>query len=308
VCLDVDMTDDPEQEGSPAGPGQWPGWAAPGDPGDPGAATRPSGAPGSQPPPGTWQPPGYGYPYGGGWPPPGPPQTEGLALAALLLALASFVVPLLPAIAALVVAGIAAGRIRASGGALGGRGMVTAARVLAVLELLLVAGAVAAIVAVAGRHTTVTRSGSPASPATAGRASSATGATTGATEPPGELVGFDHLQAGDCFQAPRNDQDVGEVRVVRCTTPHDVEVFAIVAAPGGATYPGDKALGRVADTRCGARFGAYVGTAVDDSSLDYSSFLPTRQGWEQGQDRTIVCVLEDPDGAKLTGSMRGSGR
>ena len=121
----------------------------------PGYAQPPAGRPaGDQP--GYGQPawdrpagdqPGYGPPpaaYGsaqGGWnaaPPAG--ATEGLAIAALVCAIGSFVLfPLVPAVVALVLAGRASDRIRASGGQRSGDGLVTAARVLAWINLALCA-------------------------------------------------------------------------------------------------------------------------------------------------------------------------
>ena len=79
--------------------------------------------------------PGIGAPYG-----PGPitPRNDGLAVTALVLAILSFVVcPIVGAVAALVVAGTAASRIRNNPWQLGGLGMVSAARVLAAINLVL---------------------------------------------------------------------------------------------------------------------------------------------------------------------------
>jgi hypothetical protein len=109
--------------------------------------------------PGPWQPgqqygPQYGPPvHGGGRPPAwqGPTATGSKAIVALVCALASWVVlPLLPAIAALLIARTARQEIADSGGRLTGGGLVTAAKVIAwanvvatVLVVLLVAAAIA---------------------------------------------------------------------------------------------------------------------------------------------------------------------
>src|SRR4029453_12025772 len=100
-----------------------------------GRAWWPGPPPGAEPPPppSPWGPattplttgwtPGTGPP----WP---TPRQEGLAGAALVRALAALVPPVVPAIVALVLAARAAARIRASGGALTGMGLVVAARVV----------------------------------------------------------------------------------------------------------------------------------------------------------------------------------
>ena len=110
-----------------------------------------------QPPPGYGQPPpGYGQPPPG-YPPYqpypfyGPPrQTEGLAIAALVLAIASFVVcPVIPAVVALILAASAKRNIELSGGAREGLGLVTAARAIAWINVGLAVVAIAVIVIVA---------------------------------------------------------------------------------------------------------------------------------------------------------------
>ena len=128
----------PPPAGSPGGqpdqpPGQPPGqWGPP--PGQPGY-----GPPQGQPPYGQ---PGYGQP-GYGQPPYGYPyarQTEGTAVAALVLSIAAFVIcPVIPAIVALVLASNAKQKIAASGGMKEGAGLVTAAQIISWIHLGLVA-------------------------------------------------------------------------------------------------------------------------------------------------------------------------
>jgi hypothetical protein len=114
------------------------------------------------PPPGYASPPSYGPPPGYGAPGYGPPplpgqvpppywqpapQTSGTAIAALVLAVGSFVVlPLIPAIIALVLARSASQDIRAAGGRLTGEGLLTAARWTAWINIALCVGAVALVV------------------------------------------------------------------------------------------------------------------------------------------------------------------
>lgn len=83
--------------------------------------------------------PGQGAPPYPGWP--SPPKTDGTAIAALVLAVSSFVVfPLVPAIVALVLARSADDDIAASGGRLTGEGLLTATRWVAWINIALCAG------------------------------------------------------------------------------------------------------------------------------------------------------------------------
>lgn len=91
---------------------------------------------------------GYGPPPGPGAVPPMPyggwapaQQTDGTAIAALVVAICSFVVfPFIPAVIALVLASSARRDIDASGGRLGGEGLVTAARIVAWINIGLCVG------------------------------------------------------------------------------------------------------------------------------------------------------------------------
>ena len=122
--------------------------------------TEPPGgpAPPPQPPPSSGQPGGDPQPLGSGpppepqptvqqagWPQPGygappAPPTEGMATAALVIAIAGFFVCApVGAIVALVLANSAKQRIEASGGRLSGLEQARAARIIAIIELVLTA-------------------------------------------------------------------------------------------------------------------------------------------------------------------------
>jgi hypothetical protein len=80
-----------------------------------------------------------------------PPRTSGSAVAALAIAIASwFVCPLIGGIVALVLAGSAAREIRCYQGALAGAGMVTAARIIAWTNLLIMPIVVLWVLSTAG--------------------------------------------------------------------------------------------------------------------------------------------------------------
>ena len=118
-------------------PGQWgqpaPQWGQPGQPGQPAPQWGQPGQPGQ--PGQQWGQPGY-YPPGYG-----PPQTEQGAIWALVSAIGAFVVcPVILAVVALVLASNADKKIKASGGALQGDGMVVAARVIAWANIILLVG------------------------------------------------------------------------------------------------------------------------------------------------------------------------
>jgi hypothetical protein len=131
-----------DRPGEPTEPAQPLGGATPPVPppsyGQPGASQQPPGpVPGAQEPQPYAQQSGYGQP-GYGYPP--GPQTEALATAALVIAIAGFFIcPPVGAIVALVLANSARRRIEASGGRLSGLEQARAARIIAIIELVLTA-------------------------------------------------------------------------------------------------------------------------------------------------------------------------
>lgn len=149
----------PSSEPGPA-PGGAPGWGDRAD--QPGAAnqpgwTTPPGA--SAPPPGATYYPGQGGYGQGGYGPGGynqggynqggyPPQaawaggggyptrtTSGKAIAALICSLGSLIIPVLPAIAGLILAGLGLSEIKRSNGTIAGRGMCIAAIIISIILL-----------------------------------------------------------------------------------------------------------------------------------------------------------------------------
>jgi hypothetical protein len=142
--------------GPPPGP---PAYGAPsyGAPpyGAPQPGPYPSGGGGYAPPP----PPGYGppptggygaYPTGYGYAGPVAPRTDGTAIAALVLAICSFLVcPIIPAVIALAMVPGSRRTIYASGGSVSGLGLLSATKIIAWINIGLAVVGIGAIVLIA---------------------------------------------------------------------------------------------------------------------------------------------------------------
>jgi hypothetical protein len=114
------------------------------------------------------------------------------------------------------------------------------------------------------------------------------------------------MLVGDCFQALHQDLTLAEdVSGVPCSTPHDHEVFHLLPIEGDE-WPGDDAVEAMAVDGCLDAFEPYVGAAYEDSSLDFSWFSPTQRAFEQLGYRHVVCVIVNPSGAELTGSVKAA--
>ncbi len=113
---------------------------------------------------------------------------------------------------------------------------------------------------------------------------------------------FTGLEVGSCV-------DHGALPTpVDCGVAHDGEVYRIlqVATRLGA-YPGGDRLQDLAAERCSPHFAAYVGAAIEESSLAISAWVPDRATWDFGVTR-VVCLVgaEPPD--RLAEVVRDSGR
>jgi hypothetical protein len=132
----------------------------------------------------------------------------------------------------------------------------------------------------------------------------------GVIEEGGDLAVMD-LQVGDCFDLPagtESDIEIDEVEAVPCADSHENEVYVVTNYTGSESYPGEGAIWDFADQFCLTAFETFVGMSYEDSLLDFGYFYPSREGWEEEDDRGVTCVVYDYNGGMLTGSMRGAAR
>lgn len=233
----------------------------------------------SQPP--AWAPNQWGQAPPPGWQP--APKTDGKAVAALVLALLSFVLcPLVAAVVALILAGAAARSIRASGGAITGSGLVTGARVLGWLNVAASIGLIVFLVLVAPDLDDWFNDVIDRRP-------------------------IDDLAVGECFEdATFGGDTVTDVRVIPCDESHDYEATLVSSFPEpvGAVWPGELSLRESAAFDCNGAFLDYMGVSPESSIFDNVVFVPDIDGWETG-DRWFVCAVQTDGSA---GRVRGTGR
>jgi hypothetical protein len=103
------------------------------------------------------------------------------------------------------------------------------------------------------------------------------------------------------------DAEITTLPVVPCGEPHSHEIYAIEISDA-ATYPGLEALEADAQAKCLGEFEEYVGVSAFDSELFFSWLVPTLNSWDREDDRQILCVIGEGNGAPLVGTVRGIGR
>ena len=100
--------------------------------------------------------------------------------------------------------------------------------------------------------------------------------------------------------------EVEELPVIACDVPHTHEIFSTIEYDEKDVYPGVEELSAFAELQCLDEFEPFVGRSPFDSELSYTWLVPSLEGWNNEDDREVLCVLADRDGAELTTSMRAS--
>lgn len=118
------------------------------------------------------------------------------------------------------------------------------------------------------------------------------------------------IKVGDCANDLSGDDtsdssNVSSVDLVPCTQAHLYEAYATQDVADASDYPGDDALTKEADDICQGAFDGFLGVSYDDSKMDYTFLYPTPDSWATG-DRNVLCLMVDPDGNTITGSLKGS--
>ena len=135
-------------------------------------------------------------------------------------------------------------------------------------------------------------------------------------EPGGEITAsaeadaFEIL-AGDCIDlgaldgyadhAEGEDYEVESVPVVPCAEPHTGEVYAELVMETDK-FPGANGMAKKFENWCYAEFEKFVGISYDESVYGYTGFFPTKDSWEQLDDRTLQCIVSSEE--PVTGTLK----
>jgi len=118
------------------------------------------------------------------------------------------------------------------------------------------------------------------------------------------------LTVGDCFSGVMSSyehSEVGDVDVVSCSKLHRYEVYSEFELTG-SSWPGLSAVTSRSEESCLTRFASFVGIEYEYSEWYISSFYPTEDSWNKGDDRKVTCFLGTEYDEPTIGSARGTGR
>jgi hypothetical protein len=132
--------------------------------------------------------------------------------------------------------------------------------------------------------------------------------TTTTTEVPlsaGEEVSFYVPEVGDCYDVRPVDKAPPIFLVLDCALPHQNEVFATFDFTASKEYPGPGPMEDQAKHECPKSWQAYVGAPYETSRFEMAFQLPDQAGWGNGIRHVVGCLVVDPRGERVTGSVRG---
>jgi len=122
------------------------------------------------------------------------------------------------------------------------------------------------------------------------------------------VVNVGEQAVGTCLDfAPDVGAEVTELPTISCDLPHSHEIFAIKLS-AAKVYPGFDALETEAQVACLGEFEPFVGINAFDSELFFSWLVPSLTSWDREDDREIICVVGNGNGAPLVGTVRGAQR
>jgi hypothetical protein len=113
------------------------------------------------------------------------------------------------------------------------------------------------------------------------------------------------LAVGDCFDEPAGLTEIKDVQHHPCTESHTSEVIFVGDMAGSKdAYPSDEELRAFMEANCVPAFNSYTGRDYStDTELDFSTFIPTEEGWKGG-DQEISCYVVRVDGAAQSHSVK----
>lgn len=115
------------------------------------------------------------------------------------------------------------------------------------------------------------------------------------------------LAVGDCFQEPQ-EETIEDVQRSPCNEAHTGEVILVADYPAQDTYPAEADFRAWVETNCvGATFEDYVGATFEDSEdVTVGYFYPKQDGWDERNDRQMICYVAPTSGEPISSSLRKS--
>lgn len=114
------------------------------------------------------------------------------------------------------------------------------------------------------------------------------------------------IAIGECtdLETPSSEggDTVNEIVKVDCSQAHLWEAYA-EETMDDESYPGEQVAADRADTFCYDQFETYVGISYDESVYELVTLYPVEGSWTLLGDRTITCLVGDPQGG-VVGSLK----
>lgn len=108
-------------------------------------------------------------------------------------------------------------------------------------------------------------------------------------------VGAFRLRIGDCIAESTEADEFESVPVVPCGQEHQMQIVAAFDLEDGE-YPGRAEVDRLADEGCVDLLVDVLSHREDLFEVTYTTFTPLADGWNQINDREVLCLAGLPTG------------
>ena len=115
------------------------------------------------------------------------------------------------------------------------------------------------------------------------------------------------LKVGQCFADEISSEEVENVDIVDCEEPHLNEIYAVRELPITARQISSIFIDEASAEICLNAFKPFVGQDYEYSIYEVGWLRPSKEAWEQLDDREVVCFLFDIRGQLKTGTAANSG-
>ncbi|MCP5026934.1 MAG: hypothetical protein GY929_11690 [Actinomycetia bacterium] len=124
---------------------------------------------------------------------------------------------------------------------------------------------------------------------------------TGVIQEAGEVGAF-RIQVGDCLQDP-GDGLIESVAAVPCSEAHEFEAYHSFDV-SFVEWPGEAAISEEAGVGCYDQFFPFVGMKYEQSIYEFTWLEPTKDSFEQIDDKEVLCLVTPYEGGTKTGTAR----
>ena len=71
-------------------------------------------------------------------------------------------------------------------------------------------------------------------------------------------------------------------------------------------FPGQSVVDELIDDGCYGQFTPFVGVEYEESIFEFGAVYPTKDSWDEVDDREVLCLISNYDGSMKTGTAKNA--